>query len=290
MACGTPDQRPVGSIFPYVCVVTSWFWGRSFDFPVGSESGCFPLFPLGIWFLCSLATGRTAVYGPDAGGKHQTLCRQNVATRHHNPLWYNFLTIIWGWIPWTLVLLISLFGLKWNEMHLLPTWKLFHRTHPGRFGITSAHNPHTAVYLDSDYRYFCLLLYSKSKRSVYLLPIYHLWLLNCPVSGGVNAKGAKEVFKISVYILPRSVCYSPWVFCCTLSDDTGQHMGQRTSCWKNIAFMQALESTSFSISKWLIIVLPVVAAICTLRLVIKKSSMGHSLWNQMVVFFACLSL
>lgn len=39
---------------------------------------------------------------------------------------------------------------------------------------------------------------------------------------------------------------------------------------ENIAFMQALESTSFSISKWLIIVLPVVAAICTLRLVIKK--------------------
>lgn len=29
---------------------------------------------------------------------------------------------------------------------------------------------------------------------------------------------------------PRSVCYSPWCFCCTLSDDTGQHMGQRTSC------------------------------------------------------------
>ena len=36
---------------------------------------------------------------------------------HENPLWYNFLTLIWGWIPWTLVLLVSLFGLKWKEMH-----------------------------------------------------------------------------------------------------------------------------------------------------------------------------
>ena len=43
--------------------------------------------------------------------------------------------------------------------------------------------------------------------------------------------------------------------------------------------MQALESTSFSISKWLIIVLPVVAAICTLRLVIKKSSTGSLLYG-----------
>lgn len=48
---------------------------------------------------------------------------------------------------------------------------------------------------------------------------------------------------------------------------------------ENIAFMQALESTSFSISKWLIIVLPVVAAICTLRLIIKKSSTGSLLYG-----------
>ncbi len=47
--------------------------------------------------------------------------------------------------------------------------------------------------------------------------------------------------------------------------------------------MQALESTSFSISKWLIIVLPVVAAICTLRLVIKKVVRGHSSMESPVV-------
>lgn len=39
---------------------------------------------------------------------------------HENPIWYNFLTVIWGWIPWTLVLLISLFGLKWKNMRVLP--------------------------------------------------------------------------------------------------------------------------------------------------------------------------
>lgn len=39
---------------------------------------------------------------------------------HENPIWYNFLTLIWGWIPWTLVLVISLFGLKWKNMRCLP--------------------------------------------------------------------------------------------------------------------------------------------------------------------------
>ena len=31
---------------------------------------------------------------------------------HENPVWYNFLTLIWGWIPWTLVFVASLFTLK----------------------------------------------------------------------------------------------------------------------------------------------------------------------------------
>ena len=89
-------------------------------------------------------------------------------------------------------------------------------------------------------------------------------------------KGAK-VFKISAYIF-ASLCLllTAVFFCCTLSDDTGQHMGQRTSCCRKHSVYAALESTSFSISKWLIIVLPVVAAICTLRLVIKKVVRGHS--------------
>ena len=27
--------------------------------------------------------------------------------------------LVWGWIPWTLVLVISLFGLKWKNMRCL---------------------------------------------------------------------------------------------------------------------------------------------------------------------------
>ena len=91
---------------------------------------------------------------------------------HENPIWYNFLTLIWGWIPWTLVLVVSLFGLKWKNMRCLPEGEtLLLRLKKGwtAFRNQSPVQLFTWLVILIIFVFYCI---PKSKRSVYLLPIY----------------------------------------------------------------------------------------------------------------------
>ena len=80
---------------------------------------------------------------------------------HENPAWYNVLTLITGWLPYTLLLLFSLF--------ILP-WKKFSKT---RFLENAKKATPLQVFT---WLAFLLVLFfyciPKSKRSVYLLPCY----------------------------------------------------------------------------------------------------------------------
>ena len=80
---------------------------------------------------------------------------------HENPAWYNLLTLVMGWLPYTLLLLFSLF--------ILP-WKKFSKT---RFLENAKKATPLQVFT---WLAFLLVLFfyciPKSKRSVYLLPCY----------------------------------------------------------------------------------------------------------------------
>ena len=80
---------------------------------------------------------------------------------HVNPAWYNLLTLIAGWLPYTLLLLFSLF--------ILP-WKKFSKT---QFLENAKKATPLQVFT---WLAFLLVLFfyciPKSKRSVYLLPCY----------------------------------------------------------------------------------------------------------------------
>ena len=115
--------------------------------------------------------------------------------------------------------------------------------------------------------FYCI---PKSKRSVYLLPIYPFMAvliaqyLEALMQKGESVQNIGLYLRLALFVTHRGV----FAVRCQMIPDSIWGNGRHAA--ENIAFMQALESTSFSISKWLIIVLPVVAAICTLRLVIKK--------------------
>ena len=80
---------------------------------------------------------------------------------HENPAWYNLLTLITGWLPYTLLLVFSLF--------ILP-WKKFSKA---RFLENAKKATPLQVFT---WLAFLLVLFfyciPKSKRSVYLLPCY----------------------------------------------------------------------------------------------------------------------
>lgn len=283
MSCGTLTKGPVGSIFPCMCIgIYQLIRGRSFGKTFLSlfGIGLLSLIPLGIWFYAAWLQGGQPFMDLMLEENTGRFVGKMSYPSHHNPLWYNFLTIIWGWTPWTLVLLISPFGLKWNEMHLLPAGNSFTGRIRKVWDNIRSQSPIQLfiwIVIIAIFVFYCI---PKSKRSVYLLPIYpFMAVLIAQYLEALMQKGAK-VFKISAYIFASLCLLLTAVFFavrCQMIPDSIWGNGRHAA--ENIAFMQALESTSFSISKWLIIVLPVVAAICTLRLVIKKSSTGSLLYG-----------
>ena len=122
MACGTLTKGPVGSIFPcmvmgvYMLLQKRGFWksfGWMFCF------GFLSVLPLFVWFyLAYLQGGQEFVdlmLEENTGRFAGTMSYES----HENPIWYNFLTLIWGWIPWTLLFVASLFTLRNKEAQQL---------------------------------------------------------------------------------------------------------------------------------------------------------------------------
>ena len=87
---------------------------------------------------------------------------------HENPFWYNFLTLITGWLPYTLLFVFSLFVLPWKRFSKSGFMQSVRRAEPMQVFVWLA---------------FGLILFfyciPKSKRSVYLLPCYPFmaWLM-----------------------------------------------------------------------------------------------------------------
>lgn len=117
MGCATLTKGPVGSIFPCACIgVYQLLRGRSF------WKAFFSLVGIGLLSFVPYLAWVYVAYRQGGQPFLDLVLEENTGRfmgkmsyeSHENPIWYNFLTLIWGWIPWTLVLVISLFGLKWK--------------------------------------------------------------------------------------------------------------------------------------------------------------------------------
>ncbi len=200
MACGTLTKGPVGSIFPCMCIgIYQLIRGRSFGKTFLSlfGIGLLSLIPLGIWFYAAWLQGGQPFMDLMLEENTGRFVGKMSYPSHHNPLWYNFLTIIWGWIPWTLVLLISLFGLKWNEMHLLPAGNSFTGRIRKVWDNIRSQSPIQLfiwIVIIAIFVFYCI---PKSKRSVYLLPIYpFMAVLIAQYLEALMQKGAKVILAV----------------------------------------------------------------------------------------------
>lgn len=295
MGCATLTKGPVGSIFPCVCIgLYQLLRGRSF------WKTFFLLLPVGVLSLLPYAAWVGAAYAQGGQAFIDLVLEENTGRfmgkmsyeSHENPVWYNFLTIIWGWIPWTLVLLISLFGLKWKNIRVLPegtsvggrirkAWDKFRSQSPIQL--------FTWVVILFIFIFYCI---PKSKRSVYLLPIYpFMAVLMAEYLLALVQRGAK-VFKISANIFASLCLILTATFIVVrlgLVPDslfgTGRHAAE------NVAFMHALKEVSLSIPKWCLVALPLIAAVCTWRGVAKKAgaySLLYSIAGCMLCLFVSL--
>lgn len=276
-------KGPVGSIFPCLVIgVYQLMRGRSFAKAFFSLAGIglLSLIPLLAWYLAAYRHGGQEFMDLVLEENTGRFLGKMTYESHENPIWYNFLTLIWGWVPWTLVLVISLFGLKWKNMQFLPkgdgdmnrlkkAWMTFRNQSPIQL--------FTWLVILIIFIFYCI---PKSKRSVYLLPIYpFMAVLIAEYLLALVQRGAK-VFKICAIIFASLGLLLTVVFIsvrCGLIPDSIWGSGRHAA--ENIGFMNALKDTSLSIPKWFLIALPVIASVCTLRMVVKRADTRSLLYG-----------
>lgn len=275
MACATLTKGPVGFLLPCACTgAYQLLRGRSFwkAFFSLAGIGLLSFVPYFAWGYAAYCQGGQPFLDLVLEENTGRFMGKMTYESHENPVWYNFLTLIWGWIPWTLVLLVSLFGLRWKEFRLFPEddtlsarlkkgWESFRHQQPMRL--------FTWVVILVIFIFYCI---PKSKRSVYLLPIYPFMAvliadyLQAWMQRSVRALRSCAVL-FSVLGLLLTVAFVAvrlgWV------PDTLFGNGHHAA--ENVAFLHALEEVALSLPKWLLVALPVVAAACTLRMVRKRA-------------------
>lgn len=178
---------------------------------------------------------------------------------HENPFWYNFLTLITGWLPYTLLFVFSLFVLPWKRFSKSGFLQSVRRAEPMQVFVWLA---------------FGLILFfyciPKSKRSVYLLPCYPFmaWLMAQYVVWLVaNRLYAVKVYAWLMGVLGVVLSVAFVVLKTGLVPDTlfhGKHAAD------NIAMLHALESISVSPSHLLFALLPAAVGVATIMTLLKK--------------------
>lgn len=178
---------------------------------------------------------------------------------HENPFWYNFLTLITGWLPYTLLFVFSLFVLPWKRFSKSGFMQSVRRAEPMQVFVWLA---------------FGLILFfyciPKSKRSVYLLPCYPFmaWLMAQYVVWLVaNRLSAVKVYAWLMGVLGVVLSVAFVVLKTGVVPDTlfhGKHAAD------NIAMLHALESISVSPSHMLFALLPAVVGVATIMTLLKK--------------------
>lgn len=202
---------------------------------------------------------------------------------HVNPLYYNFVTVISGYVPYTLLILVSLFFLKYKRIQSRPReWWTRFRTYIRNMDDVRLFSLLSIVIV---FVFYCI---PKSKRSVYLLPVYPfiayflaeymIYLVRnyrrVIVAFG-NIMGGLSVLLFLVFVAVRCGIVPDSIF-------SGKHAAE------NVAFMHALEQVPIG-WKWIVLLLPLLAVV--LFFIIKGKERNTSLLYGMVgivftIFFA----
>ena len=198
---------------------------------------------------------------------------------HENPAWYNLLTLITGWLPYTLLLLFSLF--------ILP-WKKFSKS---KFVENAKKATPLQVFT---WLAFLLVLFfyciPKSKRSVYLLPCYPFmaYLIAEYIVWMMKEKmGAFKVYAGVIASLTILLIVARIAVSCGLIPDTifhGRHAAE------NAAMLHALEKGPQSIAEgigylfFILCIYGIYATFQSLRRNHTGSIVGHTLITIISLF------
>ena len=168
MGLGTLTKGPVGSIIPCI-VIGSFMLLRNVNFFktlfLLMAWGLLSLIPYAVWFYFAWQQGGQdfldLMYEENIGRMTSTMGYESCV----EPWYYNFVTLIGGYVPWILMLVISLFFLHYQRPVISGWWSRFtawikNMSDVDLFSLTAI----IVIFV-----FYCI---PQSKRSVYLMPIY----------------------------------------------------------------------------------------------------------------------
>lgn len=176
LGCAILTKGPVGVILPlfvffvYLLLLQKYSLLKIVKsvFFIGFSS----LFLPSLWYISAYQRGGSdflAVTLAENFGRflHINIPNINYDLGHRVPFYYNFLTLLWGSLPWTLLAVFALFGFNFNKTK--ETFKNFPHNLLSRLKKMDKVKLFSLVAIICIVFFYCI---PSSKRSVYLMPVY----------------------------------------------------------------------------------------------------------------------
>lgn len=284
MGCATLTKGPVGIILP--CMVTGVYLllrGTGFvkafcSMATVAIAAC--IVPA-IWYVAAYRQGGDEFLALVMEENFGRFMGKMSYASHENPAYYNLLTVLSGYAPYTLLALFSLFTLSYGKVSGKPRqWWDKLVAYIRRMDDTRLFSLLSIVLI---FVFYCI---PKSKRSVYLLPIYPfiayflaeyiLYLAGrhpkaIRTYGGVLS--ATALLLLGAFVAVRTGVVPDSIF-------HGKHAAE------NIAFMNALKQLPLGIGRIVLIALPAAGAVCFFRLLARKAEGMKLMYATLFVTFA----
>ncbi|WP_303012248.1 glycosyltransferase family 39 protein [uncultured Bacteroides sp.] len=284
MGCATLTKGPVGILLP--CLVTGVFlllrgtnfFKAFFSMALIAITSC--VLPA-IWYVAAYQQGGENFINLVMEENFGRFMGKMSYESHENPAYYNVITVVSGYAPYTLLVLLSLFTLTYRKITGKPRewWKRF-TAYIREMDDTRLFSLLSIVLI---FIFYCI---PKSKRSVYLLPIYPfiayflaeyiIYLVRrkskaLKLYGGFLSVAA--ILLLITFIAVRLGLVPDTLF-------HGKHAAE------NIAFMNALGNISLNIPRIAIICLPPIAAALFFAVIRKKEPGMKIVYATLFVTFS----
>ncbi len=252
-------KGPIGIALP--CLVAGlYLWIRGYRFIrlfatfvlVGLAACIIPM----LWYVAAWKQGGDAFLQLVLEENVLRLLGKMTYESHEQPLHYNFITVLSGYVPYTLLVLFSLFTLKYSKLSGKPAewWKRF-KTYIAEMDDTRLYSLLSIVVI---FVFYCI---PKSKRSVYLLPIYPFIAYFLAEYILYLVRHQSKAIKLYATVLSSLSLLLALAFVGIKCGLVPENIFQGKHAAQNIAFLNALVNLPLSAGNLLIILLPVLTAL-----------------------------
>ncbi len=179
-----------------------------------------------------------------------------VYSSHEEPLYYNFLTMLAGFLPYTIMFAVSLFAFKLSAPRitarpgaLLSRW----------WKKIKAMDSQSLISLISAVLIFCFYCVPKSKRSVYLLPVYPF--VAYFVAKFMMMLSERKFRALSIYgwIMAAITLLLPAAFIALKLGAVPHSIFAGKHAAENVAYLSSLETTPLCVMNVLLVILTFVS-------------------------------